>query len=227
MWKCELIKCLIISHLFITLATSIRTTSRFWTRLRLPPSLSRQTQTIAYFLVPCIWNSVHFRLIVWTHVLFDTFYFLQFLISLPYYIIFLYLLQGLLSFPRLFQSSTLLLFSSLTIWGPEYVIKCVLHLLPQELQLRIHGSVSCLHLPYEPGLLWRSRPDTLQEWTNVRSSLTPFVLQSSHPHPPTRPHLWALLLPHRLPQNGPWTSNLALSPGLLAAQACTNAGHLL
>ena len=103
----------------------------------------------------------------------------------------------------------------------------VFYPLPQELQLQLHGRVCRPHLPHEPGLLWRSRPDTLQEWTNVRSSPTPIIPRSSHLRPPARPLLQALLLPHLLPWNGPQTSDLALSLGLWAAQACPNMGHLL
>ena len=160
---------------------------------------------------------------------------LIFLFTLPYYLILSYLLQSFLPFPRLLRISTPLLSSPLTspltsplaIWGPEYMIEPVLHPLPQELQLRLHGSVGHPHLPHEPGLLFQSRPDSLQERTNVRSSLTPYVPWSSPPCPPARPLLQALLLPHLLLRNRPRASDLALSPGLLAAQAGLNVGHLL
>ena len=140
----------------------------------------------------------------------------------------------LLSFPRLLRRSALLPFSlrlplptsplppPLVIRDPEYAIERIFCQVPQGPQLQLHGSVGCSHLPHEPGLLWRSRPDPLQKWANARSTLASYVLC-----PLAGPLLWNLLLPRPFLQDGPQTSDVTFCLGLLTAQAGPNVGHLL
>ena len=69
------------------LATGIQTSSHFWTYIRLPSGISWQTWTYVYPLVPFIWNSVSFRLVVfWLKSSLVTFYFLSLFLSLDHFL---------------------------------------------------------------------------------------------------------------------------------------------